>query len=99
MTLSSEPIATSKLGAIVDQFSTSLESPLGGRFVRELFAEVDTAEFDSYKTETLVSFASEAFKTFYTRRTSEPAIVWPPAVTSNCDRRPVLLSYVYWRPI
>ena len=75
MALSAETSSVSKLSAIVQSLSRQTGDGLAARFAKQLFNEVDTAEFETYGTSDLVAFASDAFESFRQRQPGEPKIV------------------------
>jgi glutamate dehydrogenase len=75
MALTAETSGGSKLSAIVRSLFRETGDGLSVRFAKELFNEVDPAEFETYGTTDLVAVAAGAFESFRKRRPGEPKIV------------------------
>ena len=75
MALIAETSSVSKLSAILESLSRQTGDGLAARFAKQLFHEVDTAEFEIYQTSDLVALAAHAFESFRQRQPDEPKIV------------------------
>jgi glutamate dehydrogenase len=75
MSLSAETAGASKLAKIVQHLSARAGNDLAARFAKQLFDEVDTAEFEAYGTDDLVAFAADAFESFRNRQPGRPKVV------------------------
>ncbi len=75
MALTAETSGGNRLSAIVHSLSLKTGDGLSARFAKQLFNEVDDAEFETYGTSDLVAFAADAFDSFRQRRPGEPKTV------------------------
>ncbi len=75
MALTAETSGGSKLAMIVRSLANQTGDGLAARFAKQLFNEVDAAEFENYGTGDLIAFAADAFDSFRQRRQGEPKIV------------------------
>src|SRR5271165_164111 len=75
MSLAADSIGATKLAEVVNSLSQRAGSELAAQFARQLFDEVDTAEFDAYGTGDLVALANDAFESFRSRSAGQPTIV------------------------
>ena len=74
MALMAETSNMTRLSAIIQSLSRQTGDGLAARFAKQLFHEVDAAEFEIYQTTDLVAFAADAFESFRQRQPGEPKI-------------------------
>ncbi len=75
MTLSAGACSGSKLSAIVHSLSRQTGDALATRFAKQLFNEVDAAEFEAYHGNDLIAFARDGFECFRQRNPGQPKTV------------------------
>ncbi len=75
MTLSADSPGVSKLSAVIQHLSGEAGAGFAAKFARQLFNEVDTAEFETYETGDLVILATDAYESFRIRQHGHPKVV------------------------